>query len=167
MEAAEKQPAERTASTQSISYILGANVENMNLNGNAAINGTGNGSANVINGNNATNQLFGGAGNDSINGAGGNDLIDGGLDNDTLNGGDGNDTHRSLAVPATTPSTSGTGLTTIAYTPPGFGNDVINSFDADNGGIPANQDRIDLSGTRDHGGKLCHSCDDRGMGWCG
>ena len=74
-----------------IDYTLGANVENLDLNG-AAVTGTGNALNNVINGNGEANQLFGGGGNDTLNGDDGNDLLDGGAGNDTLNGGDDNDT---------------------------------------------------------------------------
>ena len=49
----------------SISWVLGANFENLTLTGSAAINGTGNALGNVIRGNNAANVLDGGAGNDS------------------------------------------------------------------------------------------------------
>jgi Ca2+-binding RTX toxin-like protein len=49
----------------SISYTLGANVENMTLTGTAAINGTGNSLNNVITGNAANNLLAGGLGNDT------------------------------------------------------------------------------------------------------
>jgi Ca2+-binding RTX toxin-like protein len=56
-----------------VSYTLAANVENMNLVGSDAINGTGNGLANVINGNNANNVLTGGGGADTLNGGLGND----------------------------------------------------------------------------------------------
>lgn len=49
----------------SITYTLGANVENVTLTGTAAINGTGNSLANVLIGNSAANVLTGGAGNDT------------------------------------------------------------------------------------------------------
>ena len=48
----------------SITYSLGANVENLTLTGTAAINGTGNALDNVLTGNSAANTLTGGAGND-------------------------------------------------------------------------------------------------------
>ena len=49
----------------SITYTLPANVENLTLTGNTAINGTGNSLANVLRGNSAANTLSGGQGNDS------------------------------------------------------------------------------------------------------
>lgn len=68
----------------SISYTLGANVENLTLTGTNAINGTGNGLGNRLVGNSVVNTLTGG---------GGNDILDGGAGNDKLTGGEGADTY--------------------------------------------------------------------------
>ena len=75
----------------SITYTLGANVENLTLTGTAAINGTGNSLDNVITGNSGNNVLTGGAGNDTLNGGFGNDTLIGGVDNDTYVVGDTSD----------------------------------------------------------------------------
>lgn len=77
----------------SATYTLSAEVENLTLTGGAAINGTGNGSANMLTGNAAANALSGAAGNDTLFGGDGNDTLDGGIDNDSLVGGLGNDTY--------------------------------------------------------------------------
>jgi Ca2+-binding RTX toxin-like protein len=101
-----------------ITLTLGANLENLVLTGTKAVNGTGNGLANVVRGNAANNVLTGGTGNDILEGGAGSDtLIDasgtalfnggagadiltggagtqifvGGLGNDTLTTGAGND----------------------------------------------------------------------------
>jgi Ca2+-binding RTX toxin-like protein len=66
----------------SITYTLGANVENLQLTGAAAINGTGNGLNNVIVGNSAANVLSGLGGDDTIQGGGGADTYIGGTGND-------------------------------------------------------------------------------------
>lgn len=66
-----------------VTYTLGANIENLTLLGKKDINGTGNDDGNVITGNKGNNVLSGGAGNDTLDGAHGND---------TLRGGDGFDT---------------------------------------------------------------------------
>ncbi|WP_283207320.1 beta strand repeat-containing protein, partial [Methylobacterium soli] len=128
----------------SISFTLGANVENLTLTGNAAINGTGNEVANVITGNGGANQLFGGGGNDTIDGGDGSDLIDGGTGNDILSGGTGNDTDTIIGGAGNDSIDVGNGNDIIRYTEAGFGNDVINSFDSVGGNI-ASQDLIDLS----------------------
>ncbi|WP_395352726.1 beta strand repeat-containing protein [Variovorax sp. UC122_21] len=67
----------------SISYTLGANVENLTLTGMAAITGTGNALDNNLTGNAANNTLTGGAGNDTLIGGGGTDTLIGGTGNDT------------------------------------------------------------------------------------
>ncbi|MEY4254862.1 MAG: bifunctional hemolysin/adenylate cyclase precursor [Pseudomonadota bacterium] len=66
-----------------ITYILGANVENLTLTGTTAINGTGNELNNLIIGNGAANILTGGAGNDTLDGGAGIDTMIGGLGDDT------------------------------------------------------------------------------------
>jgi Ca2+-binding RTX toxin-like protein len=75
-----------------VSWTLGADIENLTLLGALAINGTGNALDNVISGNNGINVLDGGDGNDTLWGYGGNDTLIGGAGNDVLNGGTGADT---------------------------------------------------------------------------
>ncbi|MBD2679030.1 MULTISPECIES: calcium-binding protein [Nostoc] len=75
----------------SVSYTLSANLENLNLTGFEAINGTGNFRNNVINGNSGNNFLSGLDGNDTIFGGNGNDTVDGGTGADSLDGGDNDD----------------------------------------------------------------------------
>lgn len=75
----------------SISYTLSLNVENLQLTGTSALNGSGNELNNQLSGNDADNVLFGYAGDDWLSGGGGNDTLDGGSGNDALSGGDGND----------------------------------------------------------------------------
>jgi Ca2+-binding RTX toxin-like protein len=77
-----------------VSYTLAANIENLQLLGAAALNGTGNNLANTLQGNGAANRLNGGAGADTLKGGGGNDALYGGAGADTLTGGTGNDTYR-------------------------------------------------------------------------
>ena len=75
----------------SVSYTLGANVENLYLTGTGATSGTGNDSANYMTGNDSANTLVGGGGNDTLVGNGGNDTLVGSAGIDLLTGGAGAD----------------------------------------------------------------------------
>ncbi|HYD17691.1 MAG TPA: calcium-binding protein [Patescibacteria group bacterium] len=67
-----------------VHWTLGTNIENLNLSGSSALNGTGNSSANVMSGNSGVNTLDGGSGNDTLNGGGGMDVLTGGANADTF-----------------------------------------------------------------------------------
>jgi YD repeat-containing protein len=77
--------------SSTITWTLGDNIENLTLQGNAAINGTGNALKNTLTGNAASNTLMGLAGNDDLRGEGGDDFIEGGDGDDRLDGGAGTD----------------------------------------------------------------------------
>jgi Ca2+-binding RTX toxin-like protein len=123
--------------SSSITYTLGANVENLTLTGTAAINGTGNELNNTITGNSAVNSLTGGAGNDTLNGGGGADTMVGGTGNDTYyvdnvgdivteNAGEGTDTVNSSIT-----YTLGANLENLTLTGSatyGYGNDLDNTI---------------------------------------
>lgn len=67
----------------SITYTLTDNVENLQLVGKTAIDGTGNLLDNTLTGNTANNTLNGAEGNDTLDGGAGNDSLVGGLGDDT------------------------------------------------------------------------------------
>ncbi|MGE5548734.1 MAG: calcium-binding protein, partial [Solirubrobacterales bacterium] len=75
----------------SVSHVMGAFTEQLQLTGNNAIDGTGNGKDNPMTGNDAANTLKGMDGNDLIKGMGGNDVLVGGTGSDNLTGGTGAD----------------------------------------------------------------------------
>ncbi len=76
----------------SVTFTLGAEVEDLTLSGSAAIDGTGNNLANKLTGNNGANVLTGGAGADTLSGGSGDDTLIGGTGKDKLTGGGGADT---------------------------------------------------------------------------
>lgn len=80
-----------------VTTTLGANLEGLRLTGAAAINGTGNSAANLIEGNGAANVLNGGGGNDTLFGGAGDDRLIGNGGVDSLSGGDGADVFVFLA----------------------------------------------------------------------
>ena len=77
----------------SVSWTLGGEIEDLDLVGTGAIDGTGNGADNVVRGNSGDNHLSGGAGNDTIVGLHA-DTYDYSVlaGHDTMTGGSGNDT---------------------------------------------------------------------------
>ena len=105
------------------SYALLASFEHLVLLGGAAINGTGNGSANSIIGNNGANVLGGGGGNDTLTGGGGNDTLNGGPGADSLEGGAGHDTY---IIDALDVLVAGAGIDTVR---PGFSYTLLAGFE--------------------------------------
>ncbi|OJF93993.1 hypothetical protein [Pararhizobium antarcticum] len=83
-----------------VSFTLPDNIENMTLNGTAAIKATGNGLANQIHGNSGANTIDGKAGNDTLWGHRGADLLTGGTGADqfVFATGDGKDTITDFAA---------------------------------------------------------------------
>ena len=75
----------------SVSFVLGAHLDNLTLTGAATANGTGNDAANTLVGNIANNVLRGGPGVDKLSGDRGADTLSGGRGNDSLTGGGGAD----------------------------------------------------------------------------
>jgi Ca2+-binding RTX toxin-like protein len=88
-------PGEGTADTvhSLVSRTLGANIENLVLEGGAGIQGIGNAAANAITGNDGNNAIQGLEGNDTLDGGAGNDTLSGGAGADRMIGGAGNDSY--------------------------------------------------------------------------
>jgi Ca2+-binding RTX toxin-like protein len=86
----------------SVTYVLGANVENLTLTWNDPINGTGNVLDNMITGNGAANILDGGSGNDTMTGGLGDDayIWGSGMGNDIIKDDGGSDTIRFVNLNA-------------------------------------------------------------------
>ena len=109
-----------------VSVRLGANIENLKLDGNAAIDGQGNELDNRMIGNDARNYLQGFAGNDLLQGQGGDDILNGGTGNDILDGGAGSDT-ASFKLGATTGAM--VDLSNAGAQDTGYGSDLFRSIE--------------------------------------
>ncbi len=84
----------------SVTFELGANLDNLTLTGSSAVNGRGNSDANVMTGNDNVNRLNGLIGNDTIIGGHGDDILIGGAGDDhfIFAVGDGDDTINDFAA---------------------------------------------------------------------
>ncbi len=114
----------------SVTFTLGADLENLTLLGTATINGTGNTQNNTLTGNGAANVLDGGAGNDRLKGGLGNDTLTGGVGNDTyvFNAGDGLDQIDNRAADNASAIDTvelGAGITTASVFLHHVGNDLV------------------------------------------
>ena len=136
-----------------LNYTLPANVEELDLTGNVAVNGTGNSDANVLRGNAANNVLDGGTGSDATYGGQGDDtfIVDDFYDYVSEAAGEGSDTVRSslswtLAANVEnlrligTATLVGTGNTLDNMLTGGAGDDALHGLDGNDtldGGIGA------------------------------
>lgn len=100
----------------SVSFTLGANLENLTLTGMAAIDASGNALANVLSGNDAANSLLGNGGDDTLYGFAGNDRLSGGQGADTLVGGEGDDSYVVNDLSDTLVEVAGGGIDTVEST---------------------------------------------------
>ncbi|EEW25544.1 beta strand repeat-containing protein [Rhodobacter ferrooxidans] len=127
-----------------VTWALGATLENLTLGGTATINGSGNSANNALTGNAAANVLVGNAGNDTLNGGLGNDTLTGGAGTDVLTGGGGADAfvfNSTVGADVVTDFTSGSDRlrVSMASLPVGDGDLLIenSSLTAATGGFSA------------------------------
>ena len=79
----------KVQSSETITIVSYPSINNLELTGIKAIDGTGNDNANIIDGNDNDNKLDGGRGKDTLFGNDGNDTLVGGAGNNVLDGGNG------------------------------------------------------------------------------
>lgn len=130
-----------------------ANVENLIYTGEGSFTGTGNSSNNIITGGGGHDMLWGGGGDDVLYGGGGDDVLFGGSGDDALFGGHGDDwfdggSGDDMLYLANRFGNSDDGTAETSYghdtivLRPGFGNDVVVGFDAND---TQGHDRLDVS----------------------
>ena len=123
-------PNETNSVNSSVSYTLGANIEDLLLTGTALINGVGNDLNNYLTGNSVANTLIGGIGTDTLTGGDGSDLLIGGV---------GKDTYNLTELKAATDT-----LQIKAGESQIDGFDVVNGFALGTGGVTNGVDKLDL-----------------------
>ncbi|WP_198377103.1 calcium-binding protein [Neoroseomonas rubea] len=106
-----------------VSFILGAEIEDLTLAGTIGLAGLGNALANVITGNAGANRLTGAGGNDTLLGGEGADTLDGGHGADSLVGGPWADRFRFAAPGLGADTIDGfeSGVDAILFSAAGFG----------------------------------------------
>jgi RTX calcium-binding nonapeptide repeat (4 copies)/Animal haem peroxidase len=130
-----------------------ANVENLTYTGEGSFIGIGNSADNIITGGGGHDTLWGGGGDDVLYGGGGDDLLFGGSGDDALFGGYGDDrfdggSGDDVLYLADRFASDDDGATEASYGQdtivlrPGFGNDVVVGFDAND---TQGHDRLDVS----------------------
>lgn len=124
-----------------ISYTLGANVEDLRLKGMEDINGTGTDGDNFIFGNYGANLLSGLGGSDVIDGDRGNDMLLGGAGDDRLIGGRGDDV--LVGGAGTDDLTGGHGADTFVFT--AVGDSAVGDARDEIHGFSTARDLLDLS----------------------
>ena len=121
-----------------VSFTLDYMIENLILQGGAAINGNGNAKSNNLTGNSGTNvlnglggadRLVGAGGNDTLYGGGGNDVLRGGAGRDILIGGAGSDDFVFLTVSDSTPFLTTRDVITGGFTK-GYDDIIVSNIDA-------------------------------------
>jgi hypothetical protein len=110
----------------SLAWTLGANLEDLVIDGVRGFRGTGNTLDNAITGNAGGNALIGRDGDDTLSGLGGNDTLNGGNGDDELIGGEGDD--RLLGGRGNDTYTGGAGADTFVFSARA-GDDVITDFE--------------------------------------
>src|SRR5205814_1381087 len=126
--------------------------------GTSAINGTGNGLANILTGNSGANTLNGGAGDDTLDGGGGSDHLNGSTGNDTYavdlstdviteNSGEGTDTVLSSATTYTLSANVENLTLTGSGNLAGIGNTLANVITGNSGNNALDDGGTVVSGT--------------------